>query len=34
MMTSLEEMGFDLKTVREIVEQDAFWQKTVELADD
>lgn len=34
MMASLEEMGFDLKSVREMVEQDAFWQKTMELADD
>ena len=34
MMTSLEEMGFDLKSVREMIEQDAFWQKTIELADD
>jgi hypothetical protein len=34
MMASLEEMGFDLKSVREIVEQDAFWQMTLDIADD
>lgn len=34
MMATLEEMGFDLALVREMTENEDFWQKTLELAEE
>lgn len=34
MMETLEAMGFDLALVREMTENEDFWQKTLELAEE